>query len=139
MIKKILKNNDGFSELISTLIGLFCITCMLIISITFIDVVNDQITLNEFSNQMIDIVCDEGDINSSDIMVRFEELETTLGIDAEIEITGSSDGLYDGKIQYGDIITITLTSEYEINLLGIYSTTKSFSITKTGRSQVYWK
>ncbi len=138
-MKKFVKNTQGFSELVSTVIGLFCITCMLIISITFVDVVNEQVTLNEFSNQMIDIICDVGDINSSEIIERFDELKTNLGIDAEIEITGSSDGFYDGKIQYGDTITVTLTSEYEINLLGIYSTTKTFSITKTGRSQIYWK
>lgn len=137
-IKNIIQSTEGFSELVSTLVGLMLITCMLVISITFINVVNQQVILNEFANQMIEIACDNGDIDSTETLARYTELKETLGVDADIEITGSSDGFYDGEVQYGDTITVTMSSELEINLLG-FEQTLEFTITKTGRSQVYWK
>lgn len=135
---RILKNKDGFSELAASLMGLMVITCMLVISLTFIKVANQQVVLNEFANQMIEIACDNGDINSSDTWERYTELKQTLNIDADITIAGSSDGFYDGKVQYGDKITVTMYSECEVNILG-FEKTFEFTITKTGRSQVYWK
>lgn len=137
-MRKVLKNKDGFSELAASLVGVMSITCMLVISLTFVKVANQQVILNEFASQMIEIACDNGDINSSETWERYNELKQTLNIDADITISGSSDGFYDGKVQYGDKITVTLYSEFNISILG-FERTMEFEITKTGRSQVYWK
>ncbi len=135
-MRKILRNNNGFSELVCSLVGLMVITCMLVISITFIKVVNHQVALNEFGNQYILTVCDYGTTSSTEVDDRFEQLEDSLLISPDVSY--STTYLTGSKVQYGELITITLKSEMEINLLG-FDRTLEFEITKTGRSKYYWK
>lgn len=134
---RILKNKDGFSELAASLTGLMVITCMLVISLTFIKVANQQVVLNEFANQMIDVICDSGEINSSEAQTRYTELSETLSIAPTMSVTGVEIDST-GHVQYGDKITVTMYSECEVNIL-CFEKTLEFTITKTGRSQVYWK
>lgn len=110
---------------------------MLVISLTFIKVANQQVVLNEFANQMIDVICDSGEINSSEAETRYIELSETLSIAPTMSVTGIEIDST-GHVQYGDKITVTMYSECEVNILG-FEKTFEFTITKTGRSQVYWK
>ena len=133
---RILKNNKGFSELVCSLVGLLIITCMLVISLTFIKIVNHQTVLNEFGNQMIETVCDYGKTSGVEISDRFGQLEDSLQISPDISYDSSY--LTGSKVQYGEVITITISSEADINILG-FDRTMEFEITKTGRSKYYWK
>ncbi len=130
---KTLKNKQGVSELITTLIGLVIITIMLVISLTFIRVANKQAVLNEFANQMIITVCDYGKTSGSEINDRYEVLEESLQISPDITYNKPN-----SIVQYGEIIEITVKSEENINILGI-DIPMEFEITKTGRSDYYWK
>lgn len=133
---KILKSKQGFSELISTTVGLLVLTIMLIISITFIGVVNYQSIMNEFANQMIFAMCDYGMTDGTEIDERYEELENSLNISPEIEY--SANYISGKNVQYGDLITITVKSERTISILG-FDKTMYFEIEKTGLSKQYWK
>lgn len=136
-MKKVL-NNKGVSNLISTLVGLSSLTMMLVISITFINVVNVQTSLNEFGNQMIISCQNYGKTDGNEIDVRYEQLESTLNISPTISYNATYFNSVDKTVQYGNLITITLVLEYDINLLG-FEETLEFEIVKTGLSQVYWK
>ena len=133
---RILKSNKGFSELVGSLVGLMVITCMLIISITFIKVVNHQSALNEFGNQMIQTVSDYGKTSGIEITQRYEQLEDSLQLAPDISYDANY--LSASKVQYGDLITLTIKSEAQINILG-FDRLMEFEITKTGRSKYYHK
>ncbi len=131
-LKLILKDNKGMSELFTSLIGLFVITAMLVISMTFIRVVNRQAVLNEFANQMIITVCDYGKTTGDEIDDRYEQLVESLQIAPEISYN------VNGRVQYGDFIEITAKSDEDINLLGVHIP-MNFELKKNGRSDYYWK
>lgn len=136
--KNVLKNKDGFSELISSIVGLFVMLCMLLICITYLRVVNQQLILNEFATQMMYAVCDYGTTDSTDIDDRYSQLEDSLNMSPIITYDTSYFDSSNSTVQYGDLITLTATSTAEINLLG-FTDTLVFEITKTGRSEEYWK
>lgn len=136
-MKKVL-NNKGVSNLTSTLVGLLSLTIMLVISITFITVVNVQTSLNEFGNQMIISCQNYGKTDGNEIDARYEQLENTLNISPTVTYSATYFNSIDKTVQYGDLITITLVLEYDINLLG-FDETLQFEIVKTGLSEVYWK
>lgn len=135
-MRKRLNNNNGFSELVGSLIGLMVITIMLVISITFIRVVNHQSVLNEFGNQMIQTVSDYGKTSGTEIDARYEQLVDSLHIEPDISYSAYSIG--SSRVQYGELITLSVTSETQINMLG-FDRLMEFEITKTGRSKYYWK
>ncbi|MFI3327484.1 MAG: DUF4320 family protein [Clostridia bacterium] len=135
-MRKILKDKRGISQMITSLVGLFTITIMLVISLTFIRVANMQSVLNEFANQMIITTCDYGTTSGDDIDDRYDQLVDSLQI--EPTMTYSASYISGTKVQYGDLITVTATVSETINILGIEFPFE-FESTKTGRSNWYWK
>lgn len=135
-VRRILIDKRGVSELISCLVGLFAISMMLVVSLSFIRVVNRQAVLNEFANQMIIAVCDYGTTDSTDIDDRYDQLVESLDIAPTISY--DADYLTGSKVQYGDEITLVASSTESVEVLG-YSFDMDFSLAKTGRSNFYWK
>lgn len=135
-MKKILKSQAAFSELVSSIVGLMVITIMLVISIMFIKVVNHQSLLNQFAYQMSIEVCENGTTDSAEIDERYEQLKSSLGIAPTINYTTSY--FIGKKVQFGELITVTASSSIEFSIIG-YPVVMDFEIDKTGRSQIYWK
>ncbi|MFI3326849.1 MAG: DUF4320 family protein [Clostridia bacterium] len=135
-MRKIFKDKRGISQMITSLVGLFVITIMLVISLTFIRVSNMQSVLNEFANQMVITTCDYGITSGDDIDDRYEQLANSLQIEPTMSYSASY--LTGAKVQYGELITVTAKSSETINILG-YELPMEFEITKTGRSDYYWK
>lgn len=134
--KSIISNNNGISGLISSLCGLFAITIMLVISISFIRVVYQQSVLNEFANQMVITVCEYGKTSGDEIDVRYEQLENSLKLSPTI--TYDTTYFSGDTVQYGDTIKLSANIQISLDILG-YNYDYDLTITKTGVSEQYYK
>lgn len=134
--KLLLQDTQGVSELITSIVGMFTIICMLVISISFITITNMQSVLNEFANQLIITMCDVGTTSGDEVDYRYEQLENTLNISPTITTTATY--FADDNVQYGDTIQLSATLDTTISIFG-FEYDFEFEIDKTGISEQYWK
>lgn len=132
-IDKILKENGGNSHV--DIVILVLIAMMVIaLGIKVFPAFMAKDRLNTFANQLLREAQVEGMIE-----IDYESIAESIDINID-SVAWEAKTIGDKKVQLGEVITVTCTSNVEIGFFGDFG---SFSIPlkskATGKSEVYWK
>lgn len=74
-----------------------------------------------------------------EVEARFAELCTEAGFTPTVQYSATYFDASSGKVQLGDVITVTLTTEMVLPGFGGFELPFDVSVTKSGLSKMYWK
>jgi hypothetical protein len=74
-----------------------------------------------------------------EVEARFAELCAEAGFTPTVRYSATYFDATSGKIQLGDVITVTLTTEMVLPGFGGFELPFDVSVTKSGLSKIYWK
>ncbi len=95
--------------------------------------------LDYFAKEMIDVATTYGRTNS-ETTVRYTELCEETGLNPEYNFDGTQYfNSYNGKVQYGDTIVLTVKMETYVKGLGVFKLLVTLQAKHSGLSQKYWK
>lgn len=136
-LKNLLKNQDGVSTTVSVLFGILISAFIIVGGINICHAINEYSLLNDFANQLVQTAANEGKTSDGKIEKRYRELCQSSGI-TPTSFTFSADywNAAEKKVQYGDTITLTMTLDTKMDLCEL---PLHFTITKSAKSQQYWK
>ena len=134
---KLLKNKKGMGYLevvILVLVAMMLIVLSLNV-FTFLSVKQD---LDYYAKEMVTIATTTGKIEGDRISERKEELTEDTGLTPNVTYTANE---FDssGKIQSGEIISVTLTYNTSFKGFGSLNFPLTISTSYSGVSEIYWK
>lgn len=135
---RLLKQKRGSSELVGMVVVLLVMVALVVVSLAGIKLVNEYTTLNEFADQMIVTVSDEGRCGGAAIDSRYAKLSNTTGLSPEIQYTAAYVSAAKRTVQYGELIEMTVSHTAHLKALGI-DVPVPLKVTKTALSKQYWK
>ena len=133
-----IKENRGSGELIGAIFAMLLIAISIIVGIAGFKLINQQMTLSSFGNQLIRTVGQEGCTNDDRITARFAELSDSTGLSPSVSYDATYIAGSGTKVQYGDTIKMILTLDTKISAVGI-SIPVTLTVTKSAQSEIYWK
>lgn len=74
-----------------------------------------------------------------EVEARFAELCSEVGFTPTVRYSATYFDASSGKVQLGDVITVTLTTEMVLPGFGGFELPFDVSVTKSGLSKMYWK
>jgi len=137
-LKKLLSDNRGSSELVGGVLAIMAIVMALAVCFMGMRLLNEYTVLNTFGDQMIKTVSDYGRCQGAEIDARYAQLADSLHMNPEVSYEASYVSLAKKTVQYGETIKLTATHESGIGFPG-FELPVTLTITKTGRSEQYWK
>ena len=136
-MKKLLRNNRG-SGYIDVVIMILCSMLVLVLALNTFTFLAQKQSLDYYAREMLTIAVVNGTTANSDIVERQIKLTGETGLNPDIDYS-ESEASYDGKVQYGDIITVKLTYSTTFKGFGIFDIPISLTVQKSGISQKHWK
>lgn len=133
-----LKSNSGIADYVSALFGIFVLVFALIFVIAGVKLVNEYSTLNEFGEQLIKVAADYGRCAGSQIDDRYAQLSANTKLSPEVAFKADYQDAAKKTVQYAEEINLTLTWEAKLSVAS-FSLPVQMKITKTARSEQYWK
>ena len=134
-MKSILKSKkaEGY---IDVAVAVLVIVFLLTLIVNAWSVLKVKQDLNYMCEEIIEAATMSGRIDE-EVVKRFDELCAELGFIPQKDFEAD---FYEGaKVQFGDVITCTLTHEVTLPGFGGFSLPLGLSVTKSGLSRVYWK
>ena len=89
-------------------------------------------------SELLEVVTVTGQIGP-EAEARFTELCAEAGFTPTVQYSASYFDPATGKVQLGDVITVTLTTEMILPGFGGFELPFDVSVTKSGLSRMYWK
>lgn len=137
--KRLLRDKRGISEMIDVLIGIVAFVAVLVVSIGAYHAVNQYTILNNFATELIQTASDEGKTSDDKIQSRYNELAEATGMNPNVQFSADYWNSGATSVQYGDTIKLVATYDAAVLSVGKYSVPLHLTITKTTKSQRYWK
>ena len=129
------KKAEGYID-IAVAVLVIALVLVLIISIWTMVTLKQDMTY--MCNELLEVATLTGRIGS-EVEARFAELCDEAGFTPTVEFNASYFQYSTGKVQLGNVISITLTTEIVLPGLGGYELPFDVSVTQSGLSRVYWK
>ena len=137
-LKKVLKNNRGSSELVGGVLATIAIVTALAVCLMGMRLINEYTTLNTFGDQMIKAASDYGHCQGAELDARYAQLVDSLHIIPEVSYEADYVSPAKKTVQYGETIKLVATHKTGIGWPG-FELPVTLTISKTGRSEQYWK
>ena len=100
--------------------------------------------MNDMANVVAEWCAERGETVEADVRSEFASFAEGYGFDMEdisVSFTGTDRESYlsSEKVQYGETLAVTLSSEKSFNMIGMDQVSVPITITKVNSSQRYWK
>ncbi len=133
---KCLKNRRG-EGYIDVAVAVLVIAFVLIFIISVWSMMTVKQDMRAMCNELVEIASVTGRVGT-EVYARYAELCTELGYTPTLTVeTTYFDST--GKVQLGEIITITLTTEMTLPGFGDFELPFEVSVSESGLSRMYWK
>ena len=90
------------------------------------------------AGELLEVATVTGRIGS-EVEARFAELCAEAGFTPSVQFSATYFDYAAGKVQLGDVISVTLTTEMKLPGFGGFELPFEVSVTQSGLSRVYWK
>lgn len=137
-LQRVLAEKRGSSELVGMVVVFLVMIALVVVFITGMKLVNEYTTLNEFADQMIVTVSDEGRCAGTAVDSRYAQLSHSTGLSPAIQYSASFTSAAKKTVQYGELIEITVSHTAHFTAIGI-DIPVPLSVTKSAMSKQYWK
>lgn len=134
---KILKNKraEGYIDIaIAVLIFAF----VLIFAVSIWSMVTLKQDMNYMASELLTAATSTGMVGA-DVQTRFQELCAESGITPSVQFKANYFDYATGKVQLGEVISVTLTHELTLPGFGGVAFPFQVTVTRSGLSRIYWK
>lgn len=131
-----LKNRRG-EGYIDVCVSLLVIIMVVVLALNVFSFLTLKMDMDYFAREMIDAATMSGNVYSSTVVRRYNELTDEVGFAPAYSWNAAY--YSGGKVQYGNTIQITLTYNTHIAGLGIGNFPITLKARYSGLSQEYWK
>ena len=134
---KALKNKkaEGY---IDVAVAVLVIALVLVLIISIWSMVTLKQDMTYMCNELLEVATVTGQIGP-EVEARFAELCAEAGFTPTVEISATYFDYAAGKVQLGDVISVTLTTEMILPGFGGFELPFDVSVTQSGLSRMDWK
>jgi len=136
-VLKTLKNKkaEGY---IDVAVAVLVIAFVLILIISIWSMITLKQDMTYMARELVEAATVSGRIGS-EVEVRFAELCAESGFTPTVAFSATYFDPITGKVQLGEVISVTLTTEMILPGFGGFELPFDVSVTQSGLSRVYWK
>ena len=135
MRKALNKRAEGY---VDVAVAVLVISFLLILLVSVFGVIHQKQTLNQMAEQIVEIASINGCVDN-EVMERYEQLCEQTGLTHTMTFEATYFDEDTGKVQLGDVISVTLTAEMILPGFGGFELPFDVSVTQSGLSRMYWK
>ena len=129
------KNAEGYIDVAVTVL---VVSFLLILTVSVFGAVSQKQDLKYMCSELVEMATTTGKIGEQ-VQARYEALCEETGLTPTVNFTTTYFDENSGKVQFGEVISCTLTLESGLPGFGGELFAFTMTATESGLSQIYWK
>lgn len=135
----LVKDNRGISQFVSAVVVVFVLIAVYIAITTGLKLHNEYTMLNDFALKLAEQAGNIGKCQGAEIDKRYDELSEVTGLSPTVKFEADYFNSTTKKVQYGDMIKVTVYWETELLNFNGFSIPISLIRSADTNSEQYWK
>ncbi len=130
------RRGEGY---IDTVVSVMVIMMLIVLSLNVFSFLTAKQDMDYFAREMVEAAAVNGSTYSTDTYSRYYELGDEVGFYPGYSWTADYYDGYNGRVQYGDTIRVTIQQTKYLEGFGVFRIPITMTATYSALSQKYWK